>query len=55
MSFSTQPEGEAPRSLASLVQEHGEGRMLKALSARETSEGTAQVICSTVHRSKGRE
>jgi hypothetical protein len=55
MSFSTQPEGEALRTLVNLVQEHGEGRMLQALSGCEPGEVTAQVICSTAHRSKGRE
>ena len=55
MSFSTQPEGEGLRPLVNLVQEHGEMRMLRALSGCEPTEATAQVICSTAHRSKGRE
>ena len=55
MGFSTQPEGEGLRSLVNLVQEHGEARMLRALSGCEPTEGTAQVICSTAHRAKGRE
>ena len=55
MSFSTQPEGEGLRPLVNLVQEHGESRMLRALSGCEASEVTAQVVCSTAHRAKGRE
>ncbi|MBB5058848.1 superfamily I DNA/RNA helicase [Granulicella aggregans] len=55
MSFSTRPEGEGLRALVSLVQEHDETRMLRALSQCEQSESTAQVICSTAHRAKGRE
>jgi superfamily I DNA/RNA helicase len=55
MTFSTRPEGEGLRPLVNLVQEHGEERMLRALSGCEPNEGTAQVICSTAHRSKGRE
>jgi hypothetical protein len=55
MSFSAQPEGAGLRPLVNLVQEHGEARMLRALSVCESSEAIAQVICSTAHRSKGRE
>jgi superfamily I DNA/RNA helicase len=55
VSFSAQPEGGGLRALVNLVQEHGEDRMLRALSVCESSEATAQVICSTAHRSKGRE
>ncbi len=55
MSFSSTPEGEALRSLVSLVQEHGEIRMLSALDRCEEKEDTAQVVCSTAHRAKGRE
>ena len=55
LSFSAQPEGEALRALVNLVQEHGETRMLQALSACESEEANAQVICSTAHKSKGRE
>ena len=55
MSFSTQAEGEGLRALVNLVQEHGEARMLRALSGCEPSETTAQIVCSTAHRAKGRE
>lgn len=55
MRFSTQPEGGGLRALVNLVQEHGEVRMLRALSTCELTEETAQVICSTAHRAKGRE
>jgi superfamily I DNA/RNA helicase len=55
MSFSSRPEGEGLRALVNLVQEHDETRMLRALSRCEPSEATAKVICSTAHRSKGRE
>ena len=55
MSFSNRPEGEGLRPLVNLVQEHGEARMLRALSGCEPSEATAQVVCSTAHRAKGRE
>lgn len=55
MSFSNQAEGEGLRALVNLVQEHDETRMLRALSGCEASEATAQVICSTAHRAKGRE
>ena len=55
LSFSSQPEGEGLRALVSQVQEHGETRMFRALSACEVSEATAQVVCSTAHRAKGRE
>jgi len=53
--FSNQPQGEGLRNLVNLVQEHGESRILQALSACAQSEATADVICSTGHRSKGRE
>lgn len=55
MSFSIQPEGEGLRALVNLVQEHGEARILQTLSKCEPTESTAQVICSTAHRSKGQE
>ena len=55
MSFSNRPEGEGLRPLVNLVQEHDETRILGALSRCESDESTAQVICSTAHRSKGRE
>ncbi len=55
MSFSSRPEGESLRPLVSLVQEHDESRILAALAKCEPTETTAQVVCSTAHRSKGRE
>jgi len=55
MSFSGQAEGEHLRALVNLVQEYGEGPMLRALAGCEENEADAQVICSTAHKSKGRE
>ena len=55
MAFSGQPEGDYLRSLVNLVQEHGEDRMLSALDRCEDQEQTAEVLCSTAHRAKGRE
>ena len=55
MAFSGQPEGDYLRSLVSLVQEHGEARMLSALDRCEDREEAAEVLCSTAHRAKGRE
>lgn len=55
MSSSIQPEGEHLRSLVTLVQGHGESQILGALSRCEESEETAQVVCSTAHKAKGRE
>lgn len=55
MTFSVQPEGEYLRSLVNLVQEHGEDRMLSGLDRCEDTEETAQIVCSTAHRAKGRE
>ncbi len=55
MTFSVQPEGEYLRSLVNLVQEHGEDRMLSALDRCEDTEETAEIVCSTAHRAKGRE
>ncbi len=55
MDFSVQPGGESLRSLVNLVQEHGERRLLAALDRCEEKEDTAQVVCSTAHRAKGRE
>ena len=55
VSYSTQPEGESLRALVNLVHEHGDVLMLRALSACEPTEATAQVVCTTAHRAKGRE
>ena len=55
MSLSMQPEGEHLRALVNLVQEHGEDRMLAALGKCERQEQTAEVLCATAHRAKGRE
>lgn len=55
MSFSRDPEGEHLRSLVNLVQEHGAEPMLSAITRCEQNESTAQVVCSTAHRAKGRE
>jgi len=55
MSFSAQTEGEHLGALVNLVQEYGEGTMLRALAGCEESESDAQVVCSTAHKSKGRE
>ncbi len=55
MAFSQQPEGDYLRSLVSLVQEHGEDRMLSALDRCEDQEEAAGILCSTAHRAKGRE
>ena len=45
MVFSGQPEGDSLRSLVSLVQEHGEGRMLSSPSPRLWVCGTS-ALCS---------
>ncbi len=55
MSFSREPEGEHLKSLVNLVQEHGASPMLSAIARCEQTEATAQVVCSTAHRAKGRE
>jgi len=55
MKFSSLPEGEALRGLVNLVEEHGETRILQALSNCEPDERAAQIVCATAHRSKGRE
>jgi ATP-dependent exoDNAse (exonuclease V) beta subunit len=55
MAFSTQPEGEYLRGLVNLVQEYGEETMLRAIGRCELKEMTAQVVCSTAHKAKGRE
>lgn len=55
MSFSAQPEGEYLRGLVNLVQEYGEGNMLRGLVRCEPEERNAEVICSTTHKAKGRE
>jgi superfamily I DNA/RNA helicase len=55
MSFSGQPEGEHLRGLVTLVQDYGEDNMLQALARCATEESSAQVVCSTAHRAKGRE
>ncbi|WP_263385708.1 UvrD-helicase domain-containing protein [Granulicella arctica] len=55
MAFSGKPEGEALRSLVTLVQEYGERTMLQALARCEPEESTATVACSTAHKAKGRE
>ena len=53
--FSQQPEGQYLRGLVGLVKEYGEATLLSALDRCEKQEATAQVICSTAHRAKGRE
>lgn len=55
MSFSTKPEGDILRGLVNLVQKHGEERILQGIGACQPDESSAQVVCSTAHRSKGRE
>jgi superfamily I DNA/RNA helicase len=55
MAFSVQPEGEHLRGLVTLVQEYGEETMLRAIARCEKEESTAQVVCSTAHKAKGRE
>jgi superfamily I DNA/RNA helicase len=55
MSASLQPEGEHLRALVNLVQEHGEKRILAALARCEQHESSAEVVCSTAHKAKGRE
>ena len=55
MSGSLQPEGEHLRALVNVVQEHGETRIIDALARCETDESSAQVVCSTAHKAKGRE
>lgn len=55
VTFSRQAEGEHLKGLVNLVQEHGAERMLSAMTRCEQSEDTAQVVCSTAHRAKGRE
>jgi superfamily I DNA/RNA helicase len=55
MRFSSRAEGGMLRALVNQVQEHGEDRMLRALGSCEATEATSQVVCSTAHRSKGRE
>ncbi len=55
MSFSRDPEGEHLRGLVNQVQEHGAEQMLTAITRCEQTEATAQVVCSTAHRAKGRE
>ncbi len=55
MAFSREPAGEHLRGLVNLVQEHGAERMLSAVTRCEQNESTAQVVCSTAHRAKGRE
>ena len=44
----------SPRPV-NLVQGHGEDRMLAALGKCERQEQTAEVLCATAHRAKGRE
>jgi hypothetical protein len=55
MTLSVRPEGEHLRGLVNLVQEHGEDRMLAGLAKCERQEETAEVVCATAHRAKGRE
>ena len=55
LSFSRSPEGEHLKSLVNLVQEHGAEQLLFAMNRCEQTEANAQVVCSTAHRSKGRE
>jgi superfamily I DNA/RNA helicase len=55
MTLSVQPEGDQLRVLVNLVQEHGENRILAGLAKCERHEDTADVVCATAHRAKGRE
>jgi superfamily I DNA/RNA helicase len=55
MTHSGKPEGEHLRSLVTLVQEYGEGAMLKALGNCNPNEAAARVVCTTAHKAKGRE
>ena len=38
-----------------LVQQHDAGQILAGLAACERSEASAELVCSTAHRAKGRE
>ena len=53
--ISLSPEGEHLRSLVLLVQQHGARQILAGLAACERSEASAELVCSTAHRAKGRE
>jgi AAA domain/UvrD-like helicase C-terminal domain len=52
---SVTPEGAHLRSLVNMVVEYGERTMLAGLRRTERDEPKAQIVCSTAHRSKGRE
>jgi hypothetical protein len=55
MSFSGRTEGEYLRGLVNLVQEYGEDVMLRTLARCEVAESTANIVCATAHKAKGRE
>jgi hypothetical protein len=55
MSFSAKSEGDHLRGLVSLVEEYGEDRLLRTLAQCCPNERDADIVCSTVHRAKGRE
>ncbi len=52
---SSTPEGEHLRPILMLIQQHGANRILQGLAACEKVEGSAELVCSTTHRAKGRE
>jgi hypothetical protein len=54
-SFSLRQEEEHLRGLVNLIQQYSETIMLEALSRCVDNEDDAQILCSTVHKVKGRE
>ena len=53
--FSDSEEGEEIRSFVSLVQQHGVGKIYRAIKDSEPEENNADVVISTAHKAKGRQ
>lgn len=49
------PEGKTLRTFVSLVQDHGEDRLIRKLNETAQDERAADVVVSTAHKAKGRE
>nr|WMC95682.1 UvrD-helicase domain-containing protein [Aminobacter aminovorans] len=53
--FSAEPAGQQLKTFVSLVEKHGEERLINTLSRTADDEETADVVISTAHKAKGRE
>lgn len=55
LEFAKTPEGEQLKTFVSLVEQHGETRLITKLNQTATSERDADLVVSTAHKAKGRE